>query len=81
MSGANGFGYFCQDKSNPLACERKLLLVILQLQLLSLVIPAKAGQEEQRPWIPAFAGMTIKGKVAFAAPTVRHPGEGRDPGP
>ena len=29
VSGANGFGYFCQDKSNPLLQERKLLLVIL----------------------------------------------------
>ena len=28
VSGANGFGYFCQDKSNPLLQERKLLLLL-----------------------------------------------------
>jgi len=29
------------------------------------VIPAKAGNQKKKPWIPAFAGMTDKDKRRF----------------
>ncbi len=42
---ADGFGYFCLNKSNPRDSAEAFDL----------------QNKEQRPWIPAFAGMTIEG--------------------